>query len=120
MAPTPSIDWTRVHACSTSNTFQRAFEIFAMQPFTSSVVYKYYVHLLPRARLLEMTGVCSDGLSRGTSCQQPKKNAQVFSLRDNLFNSHAGNVHVGKLYSEVSISLIRTDHYFTRFCHCEI
>ena len=78
------------------------------------------MHLLSWARFFEMTGVSSNWLACCTARQQSKKNPKVFSLGYDFFNSHTGDVHIGQLYTEISVAFIRAHHYFTRFCDGKI
>src|SRR6202012_1139908 len=82
--------------------------------YAAAIVYEHDMHLLSRPRLLKMAGIRGDRLSRGAARQQPQKDAKVTPLRDQLLDTHTGDVDVSEMPSHVGIPFIRTDHEFPR------
>src|ERR1700678_3566584 len=86
----------------------------------AAIVDKDDVHFLSWPGPAEMTGIGSDRLAGSTTRQQTQKNTQVPPLRDDLFNTHTGNVYIGQVSAHIGIALIGTYDEFPGFGNGEV
>lgn len=68
----------------------------------------------------EMRVVIRDILASCGSGKQSQKNPEMPSLWNNLFDSHAGDMRIGKMNAHVGIPFVGTDYKFSSFCHTKI
>src|SRR5689334_1205744 len=106
MSTASSINRTSIHASATANAFQRILKFLFTKMYAASIVHEHNMHFFSRQWFPEMAGISGDGLTGCTSCQQAKKYAEVLLLWNDLFNTHAGDMYIGKMRTHIGVAFV--------------
>src|SRR6185312_6181704 len=109
-----------IEASPATDAFQRIPEILTAEVDAAAVIDKHDMDLLSRPRPPEMARIRRDRLTGGAPRQQTQKDTEMPPQRNQLFDTHAGDVHIGQVRTHIRIAFIGTDDKFPGLRHCEI
>lgn len=109
-----------VKTSGAADTFEGVAEILSAEMKAAAVVDEDDMHLLALTRTPEVTGIGGDRLPRGAAGEQPQEHPQMTALRDQLLDTHTGDVHLRQMRAHVGIPFVSTNDELTRLGDGEI